>query len=47
VYSVPIKVPEYRYPLYRSTGIRFKNVILKGFLWLLHVVDLQPVQVIP
>jgi hypothetical protein len=21
------KVPEYRYPLYRSTGIRFKKVI--------------------
>ena len=36
------KVPEYRYPLYRSTGIRFKQVILKGFLRL----DLQPVQLI-
>jgi len=22
------KVPEYRYPLYRSTGIRFKKVLL-------------------
>ena len=30
VYSVPKKVPEYRYPLYRSTGIRFKKVVLKG-----------------
>jgi hypothetical protein len=24
------KVPEYRYPLYHSTGIRFKKVVLKG-----------------
>ena len=40
------RVPEYRYPLYRSTGTRFKKVILKGFLWLLHAVDLQPVQLI-
>jgi hypothetical protein len=46
VHSVRIKVPEYRYPLYRSTGIRFKKVILRGFLWLLHVVALQPVQLI-
>jgi hypothetical protein len=30
VYSVPKKVPEYRYPLYRSTGIWFKKVVLKG-----------------
>jgi hypothetical protein len=36
------KVPEYRYPLYRSTGTRFKQIILKGFLRL----DLQPVQLI-
>ena len=40
VYSVLEKVPEYRYPLYRNTGIRSKKVILKGFLRL----DLQPVQ---
>ena len=46
MYSVLIKVPEYRYPLYRSPGIRFKKVILKGFVWLLHVVDLQLVQLI-
>jgi hypothetical protein len=36
------KVPEYRYSLYCSTGIRFKQVILKGFLRL----HLQPVQLI-
>jgi hypothetical protein len=28
MYSVLQEVPEYRYPLYRSTGIRFKKVIL-------------------
>ena len=33
MYSVPKKVPEYRYPLYRSTGIRFKNVVLKGQIY--------------
>ena len=27
MYHVPKKVPEYRYPLYRSTGTRFKKVI--------------------
>ena len=32
MYSVPKKVPEYRYPLYRSTGIRFKKVkIIKTY----------------
>jgi hypothetical protein len=33
VYSVLTKVPEYRYPLYRSTGIRFKKVVLKGYIY--------------
>jgi hypothetical protein len=28
VYSVLKKVPEYRYPLYRSTGIGFKKLLL-------------------
>ena len=33
MYRVPKKVPEYRYPLYRSTGIRFlKKVISDLFL---------------
>ena len=28
---VPVSpVPQYGYPLYRSTGIRFKKVVLKG-----------------
>jgi hypothetical protein len=40
VYSVRKKVPEYRYPLYRSTGIRLKQVNLKRISRL----DLQPVQ---
>ena len=31
VYSVLKKVPEYRYPLYPSTGIRFKNIIFGTF----------------
>jgi hypothetical protein len=42
MYSVLKKVPEYQYPLYRNTGTRFKQIILKGFLRL----DLQPVQLI-
>jgi hypothetical protein len=33
VYGVLTKAPEYRYPLYRSTGIRFKKVFLKGQIY--------------
>jgi hypothetical protein len=46
VYSVLKKVPEYRYPLYRSTGIGFKKLFLiivftilkKSYFW-----NIQPV----
>ena len=33
MYSVLTKVPEYRYPLYRSTGIRCKKVVLKCYIY--------------
>ena len=47
LYSVIKKVPEYRYPLYHSTGIRFKKLFLsivftilkKSYFW-----NIQPVQ---
>ena len=40
MYTVLKKVPEYRYPLYRSTGNRFKKLFLIWFLvWFKKVIS--------